>query len=182
MLYLIRHAHAPYEPDETRGLSVEGRAAADRVAELLAGAGIGSIHSSPYTRAIETVQPLADRLGLPVAIHEDLRERRLAHGPVDDFRAAVAATWRDFALVHPGGESSAAAQARVAAAIHGIAAASDAPVAIASHGNALALFLRTLDASVDYAFWSRMTVPDVFAVDRSARPWAFQRLWTGQPT
>jgi broad specificity phosphatase PhoE len=52
-------------------------------------------------------------------------------------------------------------------------------VVVASHGNALALFLRTLDAAVDFAFWARMTTPDVYVVDvAGARPWTYRRIWT----
>jgi 2,3-bisphosphoglycerate-dependent phosphoglycerate mutase len=52
-------------------------------------------------------------------------------------------------------------------------------VAVATHGNALALFLRTLDPSVDFAFWARMSTPDVYRVDVSGGPeWTYRRLWT----
>ena len=52
-------------------------------------------------------------------------------------------------------------------------------VAVASHGNALALFLRTLDPAVDFAFWARMTTPDVYVVDvDSERQWTYRRIWT----
>jgi hypothetical protein len=52
-------------------------------------------------------------------------------------------------------------------------------VAVASHGNALALLLRTLDPSVDYSFWARMSLPDVYAVDtRPGCEWTYRRLWT----
>ena len=179
MLFLVRHAHSDYGPDERRGLSAAGRAAAARVADILASQRIERIYSSPYARAIETVQPLADRLGVPVALDDDLRERRLAGGPLDDFRATLEGTWRDFALVPPGGESSATAQARVTGAIRRIAATTPGPIAIASHGNALALFLRTLDAGVDFSFWARMSTPDVFVVERAGPdPWTFRRLWS----
>ena len=57
-----------------------------------------------------------------IEIDSDLRERHLSAGPLDDFTAALEATWRDFDLVHAGGESSAAAQARVSRAIRRIAA------------------------------------------------------------
>jgi 2,3-bisphosphoglycerate-dependent phosphoglycerate mutase len=179
MLFLVRHAHAEYGPDEMRGLSPAGRAEAAHVADVLASQGIARIYSSPYARAIETVQPLADRLGVPIAIDDDLRERRLAGGPLDDFRAVLEATWRDFGLVPPGGESSAAAQARVTRAIRRIGATTPGPIAIASHGNALALFLHTLDAGVDFSFWARMSTPDVFVVERAGPdPWTFRRLWS----
>lgn len=178
MIYLVRHAHADYSPDEMRGLSASGRAAATRLADILEEGGIARIHSSPYRRAIETVQPLADRLQLPIQVEHDLRERRLSTGPVDDFQRWLEASWRDFDLAYPGGESSRTAQARVSRAIHRIAAAEGRNVAIASHGNALALFLRTLDASVDFAFWARMSMPDVYVVDGAdATTWSYRRLW-----
>ena len=178
MLYLVRHAHADYSPDEARRLSDQGRQAAVRVADLLLDRDVSAIVSSPSRRAIETVQPLGDRLGLPVQVDADLRERHLSTAPLDDFRGSVEATWRDFDLAYQGGESSAAAQARISRAIRGIAeAAGDRNVVIASHGNALALFLRTLDAHVDFAFWAHMSMPDVYAVDVRG-VWSYQRVWS----
>ena len=177
MLYLVRHAHADYGPDETRSLSESGRKATVRVADLLLDRDVSAIVSSPYRRAIETVQPLADRLGLPVQIDPGLRERQLSTGPLDDFRGSVEATWRDFDLTYEGGESSAAAQSRVSRTIRGIAeSVGSRNVVIATHGNALALFLRTLDASVDFAFWARMSMPDVYAVD-VRDVWSYRRVW-----
>lgn len=161
-----------------RGLSAVGRQQSERVADLLEGQDIAAIISSPYTRAIQTVQPLADRLRMTIEIDHDLRERHLASGPLDDFRASLEATWQDFALVHPGGESSAAAQARVSQAIRRIAALGNSrAVVVATHGNALALFLRTLDASVDFAFWNGMSLPDVYAVETRPDAWSYRRAW-----
>ena len=44
---------------------------------MLLGEGIDAIISSPYQRAKDTVQPLADALGLPITEYEDLRERKV---------------------------------------------------------------------------------------------------------
>ena len=138
------------------------------------------IVSSPYTRALQTVQPLAGRLGLSIAVDGDLRERQLSAGPLDDFQRWLEATWSDFDLTYPGGESSAAAQARVSGAIRRIAeSAGDRPVVVASHGNALALFLRTIDPTVDFQFWSRMSLPDVYAVEPlKDAAWSYHRVWS----
>jgi 2,3-bisphosphoglycerate-dependent phosphoglycerate mutase len=176
-LLLVRHAHSEYRPDDARGLSSAGRTAALRVADLLEPRAVARIVSSPFARAIETVQPLAERLGIAIEIDPDLRERALGAGH-DDLRQRMEATWRDFDFAHPGGESNAAAQARVSSAIRRIAAnTGDRNVAIASHGNALALFLHTLDPRVDFAFWSRMSMPDVYAVDLRGVPWSHRRIW-----
>jgi 2,3-bisphosphoglycerate-dependent phosphoglycerate mutase len=180
MLYLVRHAHSKYSPDEMRDLSPAGHADARRVADLLERSDISRIVSSPYTRARQTVEPLAERLGLPIQIDADLRERLLCTEVLDDFTRPLEKVWQDFDLSLPGGESSAAAQARVRGAIERIVAGADGRgVAVASHGNALALFLRTLDPSVDYAFWVRMSTPDVYRVDlRGGREWTYRRIWT----
>jgi 2,3-bisphosphoglycerate-dependent phosphoglycerate mutase len=57
------------------------------------------------------------RIGIPVRVENDLRERTLAADPVDDFPSAVAATWRDFDFAHRGGESNRAAQSRITSII-----------------------------------------------------------------
>jgi 2,3-bisphosphoglycerate-dependent phosphoglycerate mutase len=178
MIYLVRHAHSDYSPDEMRPLSVAGQEAAGRVADALQASGITRIVSSPYRRAVQTVEPLAARLSIPVEIDADLRERRLSNVPLDDFLRCLAATWQDFELTYPGGEASREAQIRVSAAIRRIAAESgDQNVAVASHGNAVALFLQTLDPAVDFAFWRQMSLPDIYAVElRRADAWCFSRI------
>jgi len=116
-LLLVRHARAPWSPDESGGLTPEGRSDAESLAEALRGKPIEAIYSSPYPRARETVEPLAQRLALPIREDADLRERRLGGGSFDDFRAAVRATWDDFSFAHPGGETNVAAQRRVVAVV-----------------------------------------------------------------
>jgi len=179
VIFLVRHAHSDYSPDEMRDLSLPGRAAAEQVADVLAGRGISRIISSPYTRARQTVEPLARRLDIEIEREPDLRERKLTDGPTaGDFREYLAATWRDFNLAYPGGETSSEAQIRVSRAIGRIAASNGGRnVVIASHGNALALFLHTLDPTVDFDFWMRMSLPDVYALDVDAAPWSFERVW-----
>jgi 2,3-bisphosphoglycerate-dependent phosphoglycerate mutase len=181
MLFLVRHAHSDYSADDMRGLSEQGRQASLRVADLLQGCDVAAIISSPYTRAVETVQPLADRLKMTIEIEPDLRERRLSSGPLDDFRTSLEATWRDFDLVHPGGESSAAAQARVSRAVRRLAPIGRSrDVVIATHGNALALFLHTLDPQIDFSFWTRLSLPDIYAVATDpAGEWSYHRVWPG---
>lgn len=178
MLFLVRHAHSNYSSDEMRGLSESGRNAAHRVANLLEKREISAIVSSPYPRAIETVQALSARVGVSIEIDPDLRERCLSAEPLRDFRRCLEATWLDFELAYPGGESSSVAQNRVSGAIRRIAeSAAGRNVVIASHGNALALFLRTLDSQVDFRFWARMSMPDVYAVDVEREvAWSYSRV------
>lgn len=78
-LYLVRHAKAGsrsgYDgPDHERPLTQKGRAQADAIAERLAPAGVPRVLSSPYVRCVQTLTPLADRLGLRVETTEALAE------------------------------------------------------------------------------------------------------------
>jgi len=77
--YLLRHAKAGSRerwtsPDRERPLSQAGRVQAAALFAVL-GSEIRSIRSSPYVRCMETVEPLAASLGLPV-----VAEPRLAEG------------------------------------------------------------------------------------------------------
>lgn len=48
---------------------------AEAAAEVLAAEGIRRIVVSPYTRALQTAQPIAQRLGLPLTVTPTVRER-----------------------------------------------------------------------------------------------------------
>jgi phosphohistidine phosphatase SixA len=73
-LHLVRHAEAGRSPDEVRPLDDTGRRQAERIADLLADAGVGRVLSSRYTRCRQTIEPLAARIGVAVEEHDDLCE------------------------------------------------------------------------------------------------------------
>ncbi len=78
-VYVVRHADAGDRsawrgPDERRLLSKKGVRQAERLAETLAGKDVHRILSSPYARCVQTVAPLAERLGLTVESHDALAE------------------------------------------------------------------------------------------------------------
>ena len=77
MVYLVRHAHAGTKakwegPDLARPLSAQGRKEALGLIERLRSFPLGRVLSSPAERCLQTVQPLAARLGRPVEPHEVL--------------------------------------------------------------------------------------------------------------
>ena len=70
-LLLVRHAVALRrsdwtKPDGLRPLSPRGYEQAERLPELLRPFAVDRVLSSPSTRCVETVQPLAARLAVPV--------------------------------------------------------------------------------------------------------------------
>ena len=77
MVYLVRHAHAGSKknwqgPDQARPLSAQGRKEALGLIEQLGDRPLGRLLSSPAERCLQTVEPLADRLGNPVETSEAL--------------------------------------------------------------------------------------------------------------
>lgn len=78
-IYLVRHAKAGSRsrwegPDEARPLSKRGRRQSELLAEQLGRSGATRILTSPYLRCVQTVEPLADALGVPVEQSDALAE------------------------------------------------------------------------------------------------------------
>ena len=78
-VFVVRHAKAGsrrrFEGDDLlRPLSRNGRAQGKAIVELLAHCDIARVLTSPYTRCVETVAPLAKKLGLEVEVDERLTE------------------------------------------------------------------------------------------------------------
>ncbi len=112
----MRHAHAGSKEgwdgdDRRRPLSERGRAEALAVADALAAYAPARIVSSPYARCVDTVQPLALRLGLGVEELAALAPEggRLAAA----FLRSLAKSGRGPAVVCTHGETIEALQKRV---------------------------------------------------------------------
>ncbi|HEY7071615.1 MAG TPA: phosphoglycerate mutase family protein [Acidimicrobiales bacterium] len=87
-LYVIRHSAAGNrsawdKPDDLRPLSHKGRRQADAIADMLASAGIDRLVSSPSVRCVQSLEPLAQRLGQQVEIDERLAEGHDGEGALD---------------------------------------------------------------------------------------------------
>jgi 2,3-bisphosphoglycerate-dependent phosphoglycerate mutase len=170
-----------------RPLSARGQSDAQQVADVLAQYAISMLISSPYTRARQTIAPLAARRRLAIHIETDLRERRLggesATHPFTDgtrFLAAVRATWRDFDFAHPGGESNTAAQERGVAVVTQLQAAYPGEsLVLSTHGNLLALILQHFDPNIDFNFWHNLTMPDIYCLRLTVetRP-SIEHVWS----
>ena len=173
-LYLVRHCQATGQALDAP-LTPVGEAQAQRLADALGRRGVRRIVSSPFARARASVEPLAERLGLPIEVDDRLAERVLCASPIADWRDRLRASFDDLDLCLEGGESSRAAMARGAAALQD-ALAGDRPVVVVTHGNLLALLLQHRDGRSGFAAWEGLTNPDLFAVTPSSAA-CVQRIW-----
>ncbi len=78
-LYVVRHAHAGHRvqwdgSDLTRPLTRKGWRQSEAIADMLEAVGVDRLVSSPYTRCVQTFEPLAARLDVPVEADERLTE------------------------------------------------------------------------------------------------------------
>ncbi|TCM91089.1 hypothetical protein EV294_109166 [Paenibacillus sp. BK033] len=164
-IYMVRHAHSVYKADDElyRPLSPDGEEAARKVADLLADVPISAIISSPYKRALQTVEPLAARKGLAIQAEEDFRERLLADRPQDEFDYAIRKVWEEEDFSWPGGESNLVAQHRGVQALQGVLRRYQGEtIAIGTHGNLMALTMKAFNPEYGFAFWQQLSMPDIY--------------------
>lgn len=177
-IILIRHAEpvavgASGVSDDDRPLTDAGRAAAEELAAEFDGYGLTAIYSSPYLRAVQTINPLAQRRGLEVQLLSDLRERRLARERLDDWRATLQQAWDDADFAPPGGESGRDAQRRAVALLDLLRSRhpDGGRLVLASHGNLISLILQALEPEVDFEFHMAMPNPAVYRLTHDGMHW-----------
>lgn len=163
-LYFVRHAHSIYTPDELgRPLSERGFNDANIVTALLKNEAIDAVYSSPYKRAIQTVEGITKYIGNEIKIIDDFKERILAERPVEDFTEAITQVWEDYEFSWAGGESNRVAQKRgVNAALDVLESNKGKNVAIGTHGNIMVLIMNFFDSKFGFEFWNQLEMPDIY--------------------
>jgi len=163
-IYFVRHAHSIYTPDELgRPLSAEGLADAEYICKIFAKENIDVVKSSPYKRAIQTVEGIAIHRGKEIIIEEGFKERTLSAGSVADFFSAIAKVWEDPTFSWEGGESNFTAQKRGIAALFKVLETYEGKnIAIGTHGNIMVLIMNFFDKKYDFSFWKSLDMPDIY--------------------
>ena len=173
-LYVVRHSKAEGQ-EANAPLTPEGVVQSNCLADLLANADIERIISSPYTRAIQSITPLAQRLNLGVELDMRLVERVLCSDSRPDWHEHLSASFPHLDLRLEGGESSREAMQRAVAVVTDIERHAAQSTLLVTHGNLMALLLKHFDDSIGFAEWRALTNPDVYRVDLT-QPFSIQRL------
>ncbi|HVF05430.1 MAG TPA: histidine phosphatase family protein [Frankiaceae bacterium] len=170
-LLLVRHATsvppAPGAPSERdRPLTPDGMAQAERLADLVVPHYPARVLSSPYLRAVQTVRPTADRLGLAVERLESLREWASGMDPTPDWQAHYRRCWAEPQYATATGETHDALGRRALAALAQAAERTRAGevTVVASHGTWISRALLGLGCPVDADWWLSLPMPAVFTV------------------
>jgi 2,3-bisphosphoglycerate-dependent phosphoglycerate mutase len=163
-IYLVRHAHSNYSSDELgRSVSEEGRKNVEYVSKILVAENIEVFISSPYRRAIQTIEDAAVALGIEIELNENFKERILSSTPVEDFETTIQTIWKDPSFSLEGGESNIQAQKRgIEELTHVLERYKGMRVAIGTHGNIMAIIMNYYDSKYNYEFWKGLSMPDIY--------------------
>jgi 2,3-bisphosphoglycerate-dependent phosphoglycerate mutase len=96
-IYVVRHCEAVGQSPDAQ-LTDKGFNQAFELCEFFSNIKIDQIIASPYKRAIESIQPLAKRLGLDVEIDRRLTERILSTNNLSDWFEKLRNTFEDIEL------------------------------------------------------------------------------------
>ncbi|MGT2809004.1 histidine phosphatase family protein [Streptococcus iniae] len=143
-LYFIRHAEPNYNnhDDVSRELTEKGIDSSQKLVSQFSSVVIDKFYSSPYKRSIDTLKPLADSKNKQITIIDELRERKLSEGWIDNFNEVAQKQWEDFNYKLPKGESLKEVQERNIGALNTILATSRGKtVVIGTHGTALSTII-----------------------------------------
>ncbi|MFC9257954.1 histidine phosphatase family protein [Amycolatopsis thailandensis] len=166
-IVLVRHAESvppsPGKPDDPdRPLTTAGVAAAELLAPELAAMNPTAVVSSPYRRAVATVEPAARLAGLEVTTSWELREWDSGLEPTPDYAVHYARSWADPDFARTGAESLRQLTARAIAAVERLAEQHAGGVAlVGSHGTFVSRLLAGITPGIDWPFSRDMPMPAI---------------------
>lgn len=168
VVYLLRQAETMPQEDVDNvdwELSEEGKLQARDLAFKLNDCDISVIYSSPFKRAISTVKPLAEKLGLPILLEDGFRELIATKeylSPVD-FQTLTEKMWKDLTYAENGAESLRECQLRFMQSMNKVAKEhAGKNILICTHGTPLGAMLKVMDKSFGYDDWTKIKMPDVY--------------------
>ncbi|OBR65180.1 phosphoglycerate mutase [Paenibacillus oryzae] len=167
-IYMVRHAESPYdEGDErTRGLTEKGKRDAEKVTKLLFGEGIDMVISSPYSRAVLSVEGLAQHLNVEVKTFENLRERHFSSEYIHDLMYEIRENFYNFKYALPGGESNADCQKRAIVTLKAILKEHKGKnMVIGTHGLVMTLMMNYFDSTYGLEFLDQLKKPDIYKME-----------------
>jgi 2,3-bisphosphoglycerate-dependent phosphoglycerate mutase len=173
MLVLVRHAEAEVRaiggpPEDQRPLTARGRRQADAIVERLASFNPAEIHSSPYERAVATVVPTANHLGIPIRRWWPLREWDDGLETRNDWSALYDACWCDAGCSYGEGESHAQLITRATIALEALLTrAEHHNVIAAGHGTWIVRAFEGLGIAGPRQLWTHMPTPAIYQIHRT---------------
>lgn len=164
-ILLIRHCSATGQ-DPDAPLTLEGLQQAKELIHYLKNYSVSKIISSPYLRAVQTIEPFAKHFDIPIHLDARLQERILSSSDLPDWMEKLEETFNNFNLKFEGGESSAEALNRIEQCLKEITVEDDSFVVVVTHGNLASLLLTSLDPNFGFEGWRNMPNPAIYKLSQ----------------
>ncbi|MFK4468554.1 histidine phosphatase family protein [Bacillus sp. RC252] len=184
-IYMVRHGESPkLEGDErTRGLTEKGILDAHRVTEILETEGIDTFISSPYKRAMLTIERSANYHEKEIVVYENLKECRfLSEDKIISDKEVYPLVKKmfsnpDFTLT--GGESYVDCQRRVVKILKEILMDFQGhKIVVGTHGFVMTLMMNYFDNQYGLEFLMNTSKPDLYKLEfKDEQLINVERLW-----
>lgn len=184
-IYMVRHAESVHIHGEerSRGLTEKGLEYAKCIADVFADIQVDAVVSSPYRRAIQTVQYVAEQKELPIHEYENLRERSIIGQEYEEkwevILQAIEKSFDDKDYSLHGGETTNQAQERSIPVLERLLEQySGKHVIIGTHGNIMTIMMNYYDSNYGFHFWKQTTMPDIYhLIFRDMKLSKVERIW-----
>lgn len=175
-IFIIRHCEAEGQSSESN-LTERGSQQAIHLARFFSSIKIDQIISSPFMRAIQSIEPTSQEKKLNIEIEDRLSERILSSTNLPDWVENLKATYIDLELKFNGGESSQEATNRAINVIEDIIKSNSQKTIIVTHGNLMTLILKYFNNEFGFENWKNLSNPDVFLLQFKSSEVVYKRLW-----
>lgn len=152
-IYFVRHAEPDYNnrDDLKRPLTEKGKNDAKLVDKYLEDKQVEIVLSSPFFRAIETVNGFADKINRNIIIVDDFKERKVDNCWIENFDEFAMKQWNDFDYKLSDGECLREVQQRNITALKKVISEyMNKNIVIGSHGTALSTIINYYDRTFEY--------------------------------
>lgn len=175
-IYIIRHCEAEGQPYEAN-LTKRGLIQANQLVDFFSKIKIDQIISSPFLRAIQSIEPTSIEKKIDIVLDERLSERKLSSINLPDWLDKLEATFEDMELKFDGGESSQEATNRGVSVIDEIIKSENKSIIVVTHGNLMSLILKQFNKEFGFENWKSLSNPDIYLLKFKNNEFECERLW-----
>ncbi|MGE1105374.1 histidine phosphatase family protein [Bacillus wiedmannii] len=187
-IYMVRHGESSKleGSERTRGLTEKGSLDAHRITDILKTEGIDTFISSPYKRAVLTIEKTANFYEKEILIYENLKECMFSSGDQVILDKEVYPLVKkmfsdpDFALTE--GESYKDCQRRVVKVLKEILMDFQGQkIVIGTHGLVMTLMMNYFDKQYGFEFLIHTSKPDIYKLEfNDEQLLNVKKLWIGE--
>lgn len=166
-IYLIRHCEATGQGPQAE-LTKNGVMKSEDILDFFRDKNIDCIISSPYKRAVKSIEGVAKVKNLVLNLDDRLIEKKLSSIPIDHWEEKLKLSFEDLDIKFNEGESSREAMSRAFELIHEMINSKYDHCILVTHGALSTLILKYFDYTYGYEQWKTMATPEIFLIERKS--------------